>query len=267
MLFVDDEVQVLKAIKRIFFDSGYRVFCCDGGEAALRCLAEQPVDLIVSDMRMPVMDGIQLLKSVKEKYPKTIRIILSGYADEQEILYTLENNIAKTYMFKPWKNEELLRIVAENLSGAEPCLPQEIISYINNMERLPAINGQYRAVLSLIHDNRDLSELSAEIEKDQTISAKVLQIVNSAFYGIRTGSVKKAISFIGIKNLESLITTMEMMNLLPVGKSGVHILEMIWNRAYMTNKIQHVLQKQFLARAEVIMTIRRACCTTLEPPS
>jgi len=108
ILIVDDEVQILKAMSRLFMEKDYEIYTAENGMSALTLLANTEIDLIISDMRMPLMNGNELLSTVKEKYPKIIRIILSGYADEKSMFKALLHNVAKLYIFKPWKNAELL---------------------------------------------------------------------------------------------------------------------------------------------------------------
>lgn len=250
VLFVDDEVQVLKAIKRIFAESEFEMQFCESAAQALEFMGQQPFDMIITDMRMPVMDGIQLLKEVKRKYPKTIRIILSGYSDEQEIIYTLQSNLAKAYIFKPWDNDKLLNIVTQNLNTDIKPLPDDIILYINNMEQLPTTGARYQNIRHAVEDNKDIAVISGEIEKDQTMTAKILQIVNSAYYGIKTGSVKKALSFIGTNELQNLVLSMEIMDCLLITGKGCKTADKLWNHAYYTNKIQHIIQANFLQKKE-----------------
>jgi response regulator RpfG family c-di-GMP phosphodiesterase len=89
---------------------------------------------------MPGMDGAELLRIIKEKYPETIRLILSGYADEQEILYTMQSNLAKNYLFKPWDNDELMRVVRQCMGAAEKNQFQGRLVYGNQNEQ-PADRG------------------------------------------------------------------------------------------------------------------------------
>ena len=108
ILLVDDERQILRAFSRLFIDSPHEIHLVDNGREALELLDRIPVDMVISDMRMPEMDGYALLREVKARHPETIRLILSGYADERVIFDALQNNLAKLYLFKPWNNEELL---------------------------------------------------------------------------------------------------------------------------------------------------------------
>ena len=118
ILFVDDEKQILKALRRLFMQKDYTCFFAESAEAALETLRNHHIDLIVTDIKMPTMDGYRLLKLVKEKYPTTLRACFSGYSDEGLILKTLEDNLAELYLFKPWDNKKLTTTI-ENILEKE----------------------------------------------------------------------------------------------------------------------------------------------------
>ena len=81
VLFVDDESSILSSLRRLFRPQGYRILLAESGAAGLEVLRKEPVDLVISDMRMPVMDGAQFLEQVRAGWPSVIRILLTGYAD------------------------------------------------------------------------------------------------------------------------------------------------------------------------------------------
>ena len=99
ILIVDDEVPILKALSRVFFDTDYQILTAENGDDALKLLRAHKVDLVLSDMRMPLMDGYELLSIVKQLYPATIRVILSGYSEEKTIFKGLVHNIAQILHF------------------------------------------------------------------------------------------------------------------------------------------------------------------------
>ena len=250
ILFVDDEIQIIKALERVFFDAHFKIYTVNSGEAALELLSRSAIDMVVTDIRMPGMDGVELLKRIKLMYPDTIRLILSGYTDENEIISILQNNLAKTYLFKPWDNDELIRVINQNIEPYKQ-LPHEVITYINNLDKLPTINSSYRKIINTIDEGKNAANIAAEIEKDHTVSAKVLQIVNSAYYGIKTGSVQKALTFIGINVLKSLVSSLEIMEYLSGTGKNCYISEEIWKHVYNTNKILNFMQENYGSRASL----------------
>lgn len=106
VLFVDDELNVLSSLKRGLIDEDYRCIFANSGQRALELMASDDVAVIVSDMRMPEMDGLKLLKEVEDRYPKTIKIVLSGYAQLTQVIATINQVDIFKFITKPWKLEE-----------------------------------------------------------------------------------------------------------------------------------------------------------------
>lgn len=112
LLFVDDEQGVLHALQRIFMDENYTVLMANSGDAALKILETTPVQLMITDHRMPGMTGAELLKIVRERYPETIRIMLTGYADVNSIMGAVKEGAVYKFITKPWNDEDLRLTVA-----------------------------------------------------------------------------------------------------------------------------------------------------------
>ncbi len=246
ILLVDDEKKILSSLSRAFFDTDYDIYTANGGEEALELLETQEVDLIISDMRMPVMDGYELLSKVKEKYPRTIRVIMSGYAEEQTIIQALVRNIGKIYILKPWNNEEVLRYVEQLFVTEDMLRSKELLALINNIDELPTISESYQKILSLLNSDVSVKEIAEEIGKDFAISSKLLQIVNSAFFGVKTGSIQQVAVYLGLQNIRHLILSTSVLN----SMSGLQMNEteykMLWDHAFRTNIILSFLYENFL---------------------
>ncbi|WP_043114381.1 response regulator [Solimonas soli] len=117
VLFVDDEPRVLTTM-RILFRSRYELFFAESGSAALELLKTQPVDVIVSDQRMPGMTGIELLRAARELNPQAMRILLTGYSDLNAIIGSINEGEIFRFVNKPWSNEDLTTTVARAVSAA-----------------------------------------------------------------------------------------------------------------------------------------------------
>lgn len=115
LLFVDDEPGILSALRRLFRPQGYRILIAEGGAAGLDILAKEPVDLVISDMRMPEMDGATFLKQVRQRWPKVTRILLTGYADITSTVAAINEGEIYRYIAKPWDDNEIVLIVREAL--------------------------------------------------------------------------------------------------------------------------------------------------------
>jgi CheY-like chemotaxis protein len=112
VLFVDDEKSILGALKREMLDEEYQCLFALSGNQALQIMQKEKVSVIVSDMKMPEMDGLRLLKLVRDKYPSTARIVLSGYTQLPQILVTINQAEVFKFLTKPW-GDELKSVIRE----------------------------------------------------------------------------------------------------------------------------------------------------------
>jgi response regulator RpfG family c-di-GMP phosphodiesterase len=115
LLFVDDEVNVLSSLKRLFRPFGYRIFTAEGGAQGLEIMQREVVDLVVSDMRMPEMNGAQFLEKVNEKWPDTIRILLTGYAEIGATIDAINRGRIYRYISKPWEDNDIVLAIKQAL--------------------------------------------------------------------------------------------------------------------------------------------------------
>jgi len=114
VLFVDDEEQILKSLKRGLVNEPYKTLFANSGKEALEILEKEEVHVLVTDMRMPGMTGLELLKIVREKYPGIIRMVLSGYTQVTTLLTAINQGEIFKYITKPWKlDEEFIPAVRE----------------------------------------------------------------------------------------------------------------------------------------------------------
>jgi FixJ family two-component response regulator len=107
LLFVDDEEGVLHSLRRIFMEENYEILTALSADQALAVMEKVRVHLVVTDHRMPGMTGAELLKSIKERWPETIRIMLTGYADVQSIMGAVKDGAVYKFITKPWNDEDL----------------------------------------------------------------------------------------------------------------------------------------------------------------
>jgi len=115
LLFVDDEPGILSSLRRLFRPHGYRILIAEGGQAGLDILEKEEVDLVISDMRMPEMDGAAFLKAVRGRWPGIIRILLTGYADITSTVSAINEGEIHRYISKPWDDNEIVVIVRDAL--------------------------------------------------------------------------------------------------------------------------------------------------------
>lgn len=115
ILFVDDEASILATLKRVFRPSGYRIFTAESGAQGLEILEREEIDLVVSDMRMPEMNGAQFLEKVRERWPDMVRILLTGYAEIGATIDAINKGQIYRYISKPWEDNDIKAIIKQAL--------------------------------------------------------------------------------------------------------------------------------------------------------
>ncbi len=115
LLFVDDEANILSALKRLFKPFGYRLFTAESGAQGLLIMASEKIDLVISDMRMPEMTGAQFLAKVREKWPEPVRILLTGHAEIADTIDAINNGEIYRYISKPWDDNDIVLVIKHAL--------------------------------------------------------------------------------------------------------------------------------------------------------
>lgn len=208
ILFVDDETMVLQGLQRMLrpMREEWEMEFLDGGAKALERMAEAPFDVVVSDMRMPGMNGAELLSRVMQQYPKTVRLILSGHADKDLILKC----IGSTHQFlaKPC-DPEAIKATVRRASATDDALYSDTLKrLVGQMGRLPSIPSLYTEMVEALNDPEvALETVGGIIAKDIAMTAQILKLVNSAFFGLRqqVSSPAAAATYLGLDTLRSLV--------------------------------------------------------------
>jgi len=236
ILVVDDEVQILKALSRMFLETDYEILTAESGMEALKILETTDIDMIISDMRMPMVDGYKLLSIVKEKYPKIIRIILSGYAEEKSMFRALLHNVAKLYVFKPWNNNDLLQNIDKLFTDDNVLNSKDLADMIDTLECTSAMPVNCEKLISMIKEE-DIEALITEIEQDSFISDLLIQVAKSAIYGVMPNTVKQASIYIGLHNLKCFLHWACIVLSTKQTPDSENKPELLWKHAYLTNRI------------------------------
>ena len=247
ILFVDDETQILRSITRLFMDTEYEVLKAESGAEALELLEIEQVDVIVSDMKMPKMTGYELLSQVKKKFPNIVRIILSGFSDERIVFDALQKNIAKLYILKPWENTVLINTI-EKVFQIENLLRnnEKVLKLVNNAEELPTIKTSYQKIINVIESDKEIYKIVEAIEADNSIVIKLLHIVNSSYYSVKTGSIKRAVAYLGLDNIKNIVIASAFIDGLSFNSKDNKRLEELWEHAFIANRIISLIYTEFL---------------------
>ena len=158
LLLVDDEPSILSSLRRLLRPTGYTIHTAESGRLGLAILEREPVDLVISDMRMPEMTGAQFLEQVRNRWPATMRILLTGYADVSSTIDAINRGEIYRYVSKPWDDTELLLTVRDALESGQ--LRKE------NTRLLAVTQAQNEELVQLNSSlERKVAERTAEIEQ------------------------------------------------------------------------------------------------------
>ena len=243
ILFVDDEKQILRALKRLFVSSEYDVHFAESGEKALELIEASDFDLLVTDIRMPEMDGLELLRQVKSESPLTLRVALSGYTDNKKIYSALEDNLAKLYLFKPWDNKELTSLIDRLFELEDILKDKKLLNLINNLDELPTVPDLYGELCRMVEENADIEAIAKKLEEDQSIASKLLRVANSAFYGAKTGSISQAIMYIGLINVKNIVLSNGIFTSLGIDRD---LQRTLWEHVNLTNRLMNAIYQKCL---------------------
>ncbi len=212
VLFVDDEPNVLAGLQSRLHrqrDKWDMLFVQSGNEA-LEALEKTNIDVIVSDMRMPEMDGATLLKHVQDQYPQVVRIVLSGHAEMETALRVIP--VAHQFLSKPCE-AGVIENVVERACALQSLINEEVVKRIvGRIDRLPSLPRIYYQLIQTLTSEKTTAEDVAKILKqDMAMCAKILQIVNSAFFRLaRTiTKVEEAVVYLGFNTIKQIVLAAE----------------------------------------------------------
>ena len=185
LLLVDDEPGILSSLRRLLRPAGYRILTAESGKAGLEILETETVDLVISDMRMPEMDGARFLEQVRLRWPDTTRILLTGYADVGSTIEAINRGEISRYVAKPWDDNDLSLIVRDTLD-----------------RRL--LKSENSRLLSLTKaQNDELKELNSSLEDKVRQRTSEIEQVNS-FLNLANDKLKQSF-LVSIKVFSGLV--------------------------------------------------------------
>lgn len=181
-----------------------------GGPSAVETMKASPFDVVVTDMRMPVIDGAELLRQVKEAFPRAVRIVLSGQTDADTAMKTVFT--AHQFLAKPCDPEKLREVVRRACDLHALVTSEELRSLAGDVSQLPVAPRTYLAITEALAEPAcSVDQVASIVERDPALSAKVLQLVNSAFFGMPRSvtSIARATSYLGTLTLKNVALAME----------------------------------------------------------
>jgi HD-like signal output (HDOD) protein len=210
ILFVDDDREIRSLIGaklRPQMQEWYLQFA-DDGHQALAFLAEQTADVIVSDIEMPKMSGVELLNQVRERHPQVVRILLSGQTDQEVRFHSIESS--HQYMRKPWGVAELKDTLERAFALQDRLNNEAIRTLVAKLPSLPTLSSSYFELMQEIQSEEpSLTQIGKTISQDLGMTAMLLKLVNSAYFGLRVtvSDPVHAARLLGLDTITALVLT------------------------------------------------------------
>jgi len=234
VLFVDDEPKILEGLRRSLWGlrQEWEMAFTLGGEEALKILAQGPFDVVVSDMRMPGMNGAELLEVVRQRYPYLIRIALTGEASRATLL--LCAGPAHRFLPKPTE-AQTLKATIDHVAELRALLSTETLRKVTSrLASLPSSESLFHELLEELQSPEAcLTKVAHFILQDVGMSTKVLHLVNSAFFGMRhtVASIEQAVKLLGLDIIKSLVLTVQVLSLFDEKRLGNFSLNKLWDHS------------------------------------
>jgi len=242
LLFVDDEPLILDALRRALrgMHHEWEMTFVTSASAALAELNREGCDAVVTDMRMPEMDGAELLHEVQKRYPKTVRIVLSGQSHADAILRSIDP--AHQFLSKPCDIEELKRRLSLAFSMRDLVTNSALGATVTKLQSIPSHPFVYSELMKALGSNiASLKQIEKIISGDAALATRTLQLANSAFIGAsgQVSSLQKAVSLIGTETLRTLALALHVFSRFKGNPKASKYLSALW---------EHSLEVVYLAR-------------------
>lgn len=219
VLFVDDEPQVLEGLRVLLRHQRGRweMELATGGEQALAVLGARDFDVVVTDLRMPKVDGIALLKHLRDQHARTVRVVLSGEAGRGPALAAVP--YAHQFLAKPCRLADLEAVLARAALIGDLVADESVRDLIGSIGNLPPLPRSYARLLGVIDDERcGARELAIVIGSDIGLTTKLLKLANSALFGVGRpiATVNEAIPLLGTETIKTLAIVTELVDDYPM---------------------------------------------------
>ncbi len=247
VLFVDDETALLDLYRLAFEkeENRWDFEFTDAAAKALKLMDAAPFDVVVTDMRMPIMSGADLVLEVMKRHPQTSRLILSGYADQEQVARC----IGATHQFiaKPVRLQALRSTICrvctlDYLLGDENL--RKLFAKLRTVPSLPSL--YFRINEAIACPDTSIEQVAEIVQQDPGMTAKLLQLVNSAFFGIsrRITSPVEAVQFLGVGRLRSLVLSLHVFSCFDESKLGGFSIETVWSHSISTGVVAQKIARQ-----------------------
>ena len=255
ILFVDDEPMVLRGLQRTLrkMRESWDMAFASSAQEALAILDNNPMDVIISDMKMPEMDGTQLLAQVKQRHPHVVRLILSGHVEQETTIKSVQ--FAHQCLSKPCDVEVLKQTLAKLFALRDILSDESIKKIVSQIESLPSLPAIYTQIMAEMQsDDPSIKNVGAIISRDISMTAKILQVVNSVFFGLpqKISNPQQAVMLLGLETIKSLVLSVKIFSEFSQKKNSWFNLDAIFNHSISVSTHAKAIVKSEKMNQEVI---------------
>jgi len=241
ILFVDDDPNILDGLRRMLrpMRQEWEMTFASSGSEALAVLEEMVIDVIVSDMKMPGMDGAQLFEIVRHSHPGIVRIILSGYSEKEMVMRSVGS--CHQYLSKPCEPEALKATVSRVCDLRDLLTDEHLRHLISQLPTVPSLPLLYGDLIDeLAKQEPSTGKIGEIVKKDIGMTVKILQLVNSAFFGLRRtiSDSTEAVELLGLDTISSLTLGLGVISQFESQASGSFFAE-IWAHSIAVGILAH----------------------------
>ncbi len=230
---MDDEPNILDGLRRMLrsMRNEFDLHFSRSGKEALEIMEKNEFDVVVSDMRMPGMDGAELMAEIMYRYPHSIRIMLTGQADEESILQTV--GVVHQFLAKPCDPESLKNILVRASALHRLMVDGKLKDIISSIDALPSLPTVYAKLQEKLRQpEASLDDVGEIISQDIAMTAKILQLVNSSFFGLyqKVESPSRAVKLLGLDTIKALVLGSQIFSEIKIS-GGLFSAESLWRHS------------------------------------
>jgi HD-like signal output (HDOD) protein/AmiR/NasT family two-component response regulator len=240
ILFVDDEARLLEGLRRYLHAqrSKWTMSFAQSGQDALASMEVRQADVVVSDMRMPQMDGAELLRQISERYPNTARIVLSGYSERESIFRTI--GPAHQYFSKPCPTPVLIEAIDRALTVRRVLADPRLVAVVAGASTIPTHPKSLTQLLEILNSNTgSVAEVAQVISEDVGLTANLLKLTNSGFFFLpkTVSSVLQAVRLLGFELIQTLVAIVNLFGSFSGRPEDYSAIEMLQQRSLMVGQL------------------------------
>lgn len=259
IIFVDDEPNVLGAIRRMlrYKRNEWDLAFAQSGAEALDLFSEEPFDVIVSDIRMPEMDGPELLNRIKAEYHNTIRIALSGQVGLEEVIQSFRS--VHQYISKPCDAEVLVHKIEGALKARSILNDPVMQELVTEVESLPVLPHVFKSIKEELDSQEpSIHKIAKLISMDIGLVAKIIKLINSPYFGLpsQVESILQAITLLGLETISALVVGTHLFSIYDSESMPGFSLNMLWEHSFRVSNIARIIAQYEQLDRETVIQVR-----------